>query len=62
MPGHKKEAYIRPIGFIRGALAKLKKLKQWVLTSKTLLCACIMMHAFRSYFFAVAARPRHKIS
>lgn len=42
-----------------GSFSKDKKLKQWVLTSKLLLCMdckCMMTHALRSDFFAVAAR------
>ena len=44
-----------------GSLRKVKKFKQWVLTSKTLLCTdctCMITHAFRSDVFAVAARNR----
>ena len=60
--GHKKETYIRPIGFIIGSSSKVKTSNQWGLTSKTLLCTCMMTHAFWSDFFAVATRLRHKIS
>ena len=48
-----------------GSLSKVKKLKQWFLTRKTLLCTdctCMMVHAFKSDFCAVAAQLRHKIS
>ena len=60
--GHKKEAYIRPIGFIR-ELQQSQKIQVMgsfrFLISKTLVftdCTFMMTHAFRSDFFAVAAR------
>ena len=62
MKGHKKEAYIRPIGFSR-ELQQSQKIQAMgsfrFLISKTLLCmdcTFMMTHAFRQDFFAVAAR------
>ena len=69
--GHKKEAYIRPIGFITGSFSKVKASqniqamgfnKQNIKLLDRPDCTCMMTYAFRSDFFAVAARLRQKIS